>query len=124
MPTRAGSGGTESVDTLVASAARTTNGDSGSWWGFGAARSLRLQFDATATVGTPTLTFFIEDSLDGVNWNSLTPTPALSVVSAVNRQVVNFEGVFADYIRIRWTITGTTPSVTFAVLAYSQGGTI
>lgn len=104
------SGGTERV---VASAARTTTGNSGPLPGFGPARTLRCQLDVTAASGsTPSLTVLVEDTLDGTNWNTV---GTFAAKTAAGREVVNVTTPFADILRVSWTITGGTPSFTFAV---------
>lgn len=110
-----------STETLVSSAARTVAGDSGIWYGFAPIDTMRLQLDVTAITGTtPSLAVFVEDSLDGVNWNVLA---TFAAKTAAGREVLNVTTPFADQVRVRWTITGTTPSSTFAVVCFSQGAT-
>lgn len=106
------------LDALVPSAARTANGDSGIWEGYGPTSTLRVQLNVTAISGTsPNLTVFVEDSLDGTNWNQLF---AFAARTAVGREVLDFTGPYSDMIRVRWVITGTTPSATFGVVAFAQ----
>jgi len=106
------------TETLVASAARTASGDSGSLTGWGAARTLRAQLNVTAASGTsPTLDVVVEDTVDGTNWNTVA-TFAQKV--ATGREVVNYSGLFSDTLRVRWTVGGTSPSFTFAVDCYSE----
>lgn len=101
------------TDQPVASAARTTSGDSGPLAGYGPAQTLRAQLNVTAISGTAaTLDAVIEDTLDGTNWN-VVGTFAQRV--NVSREVINITTPFSDRLRVRWTIGGTTPSVTFAV---------
>jgi hypothetical protein len=105
---------TGQTEEVVPSAARTTSGDSGILTGYGPARTLRVQLDVTAVAGTsPTLDVYVEDTLDGSTWNVL--APALARATAVSRQVVNITEVFADRLRVRWVIAGTSPSFTFSV---------
>ncbi len=107
-----------SLETLVASAARTVAGSSGTWEGFGRVSTLRIQLNVTAASGTtPSLTVTVEDSLDGTNWNALDTFPAKT---AVSREVRNITTPFADMLRISWTISGTTPSLTFDVVTFAQ----
>lgn len=106
------------VDTLVASAARTTSGESAVLSGFDDADTLRAQLNVTAASGTtPSLTVLIEDTLDGTNWNTV---GSFSAKTAAGREVINASGPFANDIRVRWTITGTTPSFTFSVVAAAK----
>ena len=98
---------------VVASAARTTSGDSGVLANYGSAQTLRAQLDVTAASGTtPTLDVVIEDTLDGTNWNTV-GTFAQKVTTG--REVINVTTPFADRLRVSWTIAGTTPSFTFTV---------
>lgn len=103
---------------LAPPAARTASGDSGPFWGYGPASTLRVQLNVTAASGTPTLDVVVEDTLDGgANWNTLV---TFSQKTGTGHQVVDYSGPFADRIRARWTIGGTTPSFTFSVVCASQ----
>lgn len=108
-----------SIDTLAASAARTTSGQTSSLTGYGYAKTLRAQLAVTAASGTtPTLNVVIEDTVDGgTNWNQVA---AFTQATATGVQVQNITTPFSDTIRVRWTIAGTTPSFTFSVLAYVE----
>ena len=90
---------------------------------------LRVQSEVTAISGaaTPTLTVFIEDSIDGgVTWNVVGTFAAQTAVSRAVIQIA-LSGVaqatgFAwpfNYrrMRARWTISGTNPNITFSVKA-------
>lgn len=106
------------TDTLVASAARASSGDTGVLAGWGVPNSARVQLDVTAAAGTtPTLDVVVEDTLDGTNWNVV---GTFAQKAAAGREVVNLSTPFADQIRVRWTVGGTSPSFTFAVQAYSE----
>lgn len=103
-------GGTQQV---VASAARATSGNSGVIDGYGPAQTLRAQLNVTAVSGVaPTLDVVIEDTVDGTNWNVI---GTFAQRTATGREVINVTVPFADRLRIRWTIGGTTPSFTFAI---------
>lgn len=101
-------------ETALASAARTATGNSGALPGYGAANALRAQLNVTAASGTsPSLTVLIEDSVDdGATWNTV---GTFAAKTAAGREVINITNPFGDQVRISWTITGTTPSFTFAV---------
>lgn len=100
-------------DEMVASAARTTNGNSGPLPGYGALQDLVVQVDASAVSGTsPSLTVLVEDTVDGTNYNTV---QAFTAITAVGRQVQRITVPFTDTLRVSWTITGTTPSFTFSV---------
>lgn len=106
-------------ETLVASAARGASGDSGALRGFASARTLRVQLDVTAPPSgtSPTLDVVVEDTIDGVNFNTI---GTFAQRTAVGRQVIDITTPFSDTVRIRWTIGGGTPSFTFAVDCYSE----
>jgi hypothetical protein len=102
------------TDTLVPSAVRTTSGDTGILDGWGVPSVARFQLHATAASGTsPTLDVVVEDTLDGTNWNTVA---SFAQLSAVGRQVIDVTTLFAERIRVRWTVGGTT----FSVVAYSE----
>lgn len=97
----------------VASAARTTTGNSTLLPAYGPAQQLRVFIDVTAVTGTtPSLVISVEDSPDGTKWY---PVAANAAITAAGQYAFNITSEFADRIRIKWTITGTTPSFTFAV---------
>lgn len=102
-------------ERVVASAARTTTGNSGALPSdYSAAKTLRAQLNVTAASGTtPNLVCLIEDSVDdGATWNTV---GTFAAKTAVGREVINITNPFAGKLRVSWTITGTTPSFTFAV---------
>lgn len=102
--------------TLAGSAARTANGAGSAIAGLGDTSSLRAQLDVTAVSGTaPSMTVVIQDTLDGVNWNTI---GTFAGVTAIGREVINITTPYAGQIRASWTITGTTPSFTFSVMAH------
>jgi hypothetical protein len=106
------------VDTIVASAARTSSGDSGVLTGWGVPKTLRAQLNVTTAAGTgPTLDVVLEDTLDGANWNVI-GTFAQKV--APGREVINVTSPFTDRLRARWTVAGTAPSFTFDLMVYSE----
>ncbi len=113
-----GFGAAYSAETVVNSAARTTSGDSGVLTGFGGVSTLRAQLEATVVGGVaPTLDVVIEDTLDGTNWNTI---GTFSQKTAASREVINVTTPFADRLRVRWTMGGTTPSFTFSVVVASE----
>jgi hypothetical protein len=118
MPaTNRGSSG--QTDVLVASAARTTTGNSGPLGpGFGAISTMRVQLNVTAASGTtPSLAVLVEDSLDGTNWNTIGTFAAKTTAA---REVINVSAPFTDTVRVSWVVSGTTPSFTFDVSAYTE----
>ncbi len=108
------------LEVPVSSAARTASGTSGPLPGsYDDAESLRAQLNVTAPVaGTgPTLDVVIEDTLDGTNWNVI---GAFAQKTTTGREVINVTTPFADTLRVRWTIGGTTPSIPFEVRWFAQ----
>ena len=107
-----------SVDTPTSSAARTTSGTGTALTGYGKVTAMRCQLNVTAASGTsPTLDVVIEDTLDGTNWNTV---GTFTQATGATRQVINISAPFGDTVRTRWTIGGTSPSFTFAVIIYTQ----
>ena len=124
------------ANALLASAARTANGDSGALTGYGSFRSGIIQVDVTAASGTtPTLDVYIDTTTDGTTWINMAHLTQLTAVARRSIQISeNTSGATADFdatadlaaatvrqgpwgstIRVRWVITGTTPSFTFVV---------
>lgn len=98
--------------TPVVSAVRTASGGTGTLTGFGSAASIRAQLDVTAVSGSsPTLDVVLEETFDGTNWSTV---KTFAQMTAPGRGIVSTSD-FTNRLRIRWTITGTTPSFTFSV---------
>lgn len=103
---------------VVPSAARTANGQGLAVGDFGDPQHIRAQLNVTAVSGTtPNLVVLLEDSLDGVNWNTLI---TFAAKTAVGREVLSIDTGHGAWLRASWTITGTTPSFTFDVFAIGQ----
>jgi len=96
---------------LVTAAARSTSGTSNT---ANVSRTdfVSLIFLVTAISGTNAkIGFQVDYSSDDTNWNL-----AKDIVrTAVTGTLIARVPVFAKYLRVRWTIRGTTPSVTFRV---------
>ena len=77
---------------------------------FAGSDSLIAQLKSDAPTGTtPTLNAVLEDSIDGVNWNTIATFAQLT--SAVNRDVQRLNTPFGERLRLRTTaVGGTTPS--------------
>jgi hypothetical protein len=106
------------VTVFASSAARTTNGNSGDIEIDQGAGVLRAQLNVTAASGTsPNLVVLIEDTLDGANWNTV---GTFAAKTAAGREVINVTTPFSNCLRASWTITGTTPSLTFEVLVLAK----
>lgn len=114
------------------SGAQTVSGNTGAI-NVGSFAELLLVFNITAVSGTtPSMTLGVDFSPDGgttwVTGPSLAAQTAAAIVAmALGRgvsgsagSVTSFAMPFGDTIRIRWTITGTTPSFTFAALAVGK----
>lgn len=117
-------------DISVNSSARSSSGDSGVLGvNYADFATLRAELNVTAVSGTgPTLDAVIEDTLDGVNFNTI---GTFSQKTGIGRQVINvypkdnpgagFDYPFANRLRVRWTIGGTSPSFTFSVAISAKG---
>lgn len=100
--------------TDVASAARTTSGNSGTLdtEGMGC---LNFQIDVTAVSGTtPTMDVFVDASDDATNWAPFTQSKRFTATGNQRFQGLRDSG---KYYRYRWVIAGTTPSFTFSVVS-------
>lgn len=103
---------------IVASAARTTSGNSNPE-SSQFLRDLDLVLDISAASGTtPTLDVSVEQSHDGVTWFSVTGQ-AFAQATAVSTQHKRVT-VHAPLVRVKWTVGGTTPSFTFSVSGYGS----
>lgn len=104
------------VDSPVASAARTTNGNSGLQVTPSAPSlgQISVLLNVTATSGTPNLVLSVEWSQDGTNFAPAETADAFTAVTATGAKVKTFT-VKAKFYRVVWVITGTTPSLTFTV---------
>jgi hypothetical protein len=111
-------GGTEgNLPALVASAARTATG-SGAGVYVPQYDMAVLTLVVSAVSGTtPSLTVSIDTSPDNSTWTAIAAFAAQTTTTAGVRKV--FSGV-DQYIRASWTISGTTPSFTFAVTGIAK----
>lgn len=106
---------------IVESAARTTSGQSDSQKikldGLQPSK-LGIVVNASVVTGTtPSATFEVEWSHDGTTFGAADGTAdtfaAITAASAKAKQVT----VKGPFWRLKWTITGTTPSFTFSAVA-------
>lgn len=107
----------QGVYTIVASAARTATGNSGPLV-MGYAPNINLEVNVSAVSGTtPSMTLSLQWSNDGVNFGSVDGTPdtfqPITTATTVEKQVTA-KGL---YMQVVWTITGTSPSFTFLIIA-------
>jgi hypothetical protein len=107
-------------ETLVPSAARTTGGTAVSGESYGTIEDVKAQLEVTAASGTtPNLTAFLETSADdGTNWDVV---GTFAAKTAAGREVITVNNFIGDNLRVRWVITGTTPSFTFSVKIVAEG---
>ena len=108
---------------VVASAARTTTGNSGAQRSpaldesghIALSSDLNLLVVVTAASGTsPSATFSVEWSADGTNFCAADPPDTFTAITTAVNKVKQF-GIKGSLYRIVWTITGTTPSFTFSI---------
>jgi hypothetical protein len=97
---------------IIESLTRTTNGNTGNIQAAGG-ESLRAQLNVTGASGTaPTLNILIEDTLDGINYNTV---GSFAQKTSPGREIINITAPFSETLRVSWTIAGTNPSFTFGV---------
>jgi phosphate-selective porin len=114
--------GMESGKTLHPLAARTATGSAtGIDNSAPSTNGLSAVLHVTAVSGTatPTVTVKIQHSSDSTNgvdgaWVDLA---TFAAATAKGSQYVSVTGTVNDYVRAQWTITGTTPSLSFHVAA-------
>lgn len=110
-------------DTPVASADRTTTGQTAAIFAGSAIETINVFVDATAVSGTsPSLVVSLEVSPDGgTTWYESGTATAITAVGTQKFKVsvYNNSTVLTSLYRLKWTITGTTPSFTFSVRTYS-----
>lgn len=81
--------------------------------------SISLQIVASAVSGTtPSVTFSLQWSDDGVNWTPASPADAFAAITAAGSAVSRFT-VKAQMFRLAWAVSGTTPSVTTSVFLFA-----
>lgn len=106
-------------ETLVPSAARTTSSQVESGENYGLIDRLRAQLNVTAASGTtPNLAVFVETTVDGTNWDAV---GTFAAKTAAGREVITVNPLIGSRVRVRWAITGTTPSFTFEVRLQGEG---
>lgn len=101
---------------MVTKSARAITGDSG-WIAVGAAKELIAQLDANAGTGTtPTLDVKFQTSFDGTNATAVdVPTGAFTQIAGAASMQIKSITQFHRFVKVVWTVTGTTPSFTFGV---------
>ncbi len=98
----------------IPSAARTATGQSAALRVYG--DKINFLVDVTAATGTtPSMALTVEWSHNGTTWFPAdTPDTLGAAVTAPVKRVKQID-VKAPFARVVWTITGTTPSLTFAI---------
>lgn len=102
---------------VVASAARTTNGNSGNITPSTEGETICLNVRATAVSGTPSLALSVEWSNDATNFAVPETADTFTAITTTIERVKTFERK-AKFYRIVWAITGGTPSITFQVYEF------
>lgn len=107
---------------IVAKSARTVTGAS-AWVDLGDTKELVTQLHADAGTGTaPTLDVKLQTSFDGLDATAIdVPTGAFTQVGATASAQIKSMTVMHRYVKVIWTITGTTPSFNFGVYATARG---
>lgn len=106
---------TKGIVTFLPSASRTSSGNSGNGVYSGENSEAIVYLDITAASGTtPTLNVVIQDTIDGTNWDTVS---SFTQASSTGREVKRISN-FSRYMRISYTVGGTTPNFTFSVKAY------
>lgn len=107
---------TASAGDIVAKSARTVTGNSG-WIDVGDAREVVAQLDSAAGTGTtPTLDVKVQTSFDGTDATAVDVlTGAFTQVAAAASAQIKSLSTVHRYVKVVWTIAGTTPSFNFGV---------
>jgi hypothetical protein len=101
---------------VQASAAKTVTGTTPSF-DEGSHDKIAIEIDVTAVSGTtPSMTVNVEWSHDNSSWFSADPVDAFTAITTALKKVKLFD-VKGLYCRLNYTISGTTPSFTFAAIA-------
>lgn len=98
---------------FVPSAARGTSGNSGVYTVPPAVDNVNVLVLVTAVSGTPNLVLSVEWSTDGVNFAAGDTADAFAAITTAVNRAKSFP-VKAPFLRLVWTITGGTPSLTFS----------
>lgn len=107
--------------TILASAARTTTGQSPAF-GVDSGETVAVLIDVTAVSGTsPSMTVNVEWTNDGSTWFVADPVDAFTAITAAGKKAKSFT-VKGTAARLNYTISGTTPSFTFSAHAVTRVG--
>jgi hypothetical protein len=98
---------------ITASSAKTTTGQSGAF-NVSARDRLAVMADATAVSGAgASMTLSVEWSHDGTTFMPAETADTFTAITAATKRTKDF-AVKASFMRLVWTISGTTPSFTFS----------
>ena len=104
-------------DTVLTGSAASAGASSGPIANPGYIQDIVVLTHVTAITGTsPTLSLAIEQSDDNSSYSAVTGGASPSNITAVGSQVINAR-VTKPYVRVTSTIGGTTPAVTYRVVA-------
>ncbi len=102
--------------TIQSSATKTVSGQS-SAIDVSSIDEMVVFLNVSAVSGTsPTLDVTIEDSPDGTNWYTHTSFTQATATTKEAKRISNF----GKFVRINYTIGGTSPSFTFEVVAVGK----
>jgi hypothetical protein len=83
------------------------------------ALNVAVAVNVTATGGAgPSLALSVQWSNDGTNWYTADPADSFTAITAVSKVVKSFASK-GKYLRLNEALTGTTPSVTYSVEAWT-----
>lgn len=101
---------------IVAKSARVVTGDSG-WLDLYDAKEIIAQLHSDAGTGTtPTLDVKFQTSYDGTDATAVdVPSGAFTQVAAAASAQIKSLTMLHQYVKVIWTIAGTTPSFNFGV---------
>lgn len=101
---------------IVSKAARTVTGNSG-WIEVGDVKEIIAQLDSDAGTGTtPTLDVKFQTSYNGADATAIDVTSgAFTQVTTVASAQIKSLTAMHKYVKVIWTIAGTTPSFNFGV---------
>lgn len=107
-----------SKERLDPSAARTTTGTGAVKAVDTKAVNAFLAVNVTAIGGTPNLVLSLQWSHDGTIWFTADPADAMTAITGVGAFVKGFT-IKAPFCRTAWTITGSSPSLTYTTDIYT-----
>jgi hypothetical protein len=104
--------------TVVASAARTSSGNSGAIGIDQLGEDLHLLVVTTALSGTPNVVLSVTWSHDGTNFAPLDTTVDAFAALTTQVNVTKSFPIRAPFYQVNWVVTGGSPSLTFSVSEY------